>query len=44
VPPATASGAAKIPERMPSSAEWAALLGVALLRDGARHAPRDEPA
>ncbi|WP_175884900.1 TetR/AcrR family transcriptional regulator [Burkholderia sp. BCC0044] len=47
VPQATASGAAdraEIPERMPSSAEWGALLGVALLRNGARKAPRDEPA
>ncbi|NTZ05995.1 TetR/AcrR family transcriptional regulator [Burkholderia metallica] len=47
VPRATASGTADIPEnpeRMPSSAEWAALLGVALSRAGARHAPRDEPA
>ncbi|WP_232445429.1 TetR/AcrR family transcriptional regulator [Burkholderia ubonensis] len=34
-PPAAASGAADTPERMPSSAEWAAVLGVALLRAGA---------
>ena len=34
-PPAAASGAADTSERMPSSAEWAAVLGVALMRAGA---------
>ncbi|MXN75423.1 TetR family transcriptional regulator [Burkholderia sp. 4701] len=39
-PPDAASGAAGTSDRMPSSVEWAAVLGVALLRAGAR---RNEP-
>ncbi|VWB27675.1 TetR/AcrR family transcriptional regulator [Burkholderia latens] len=43
VPRATASGAPDAPQQhMPSSGEWAARLGIALLAAGAQH--RDEPA
>ncbi len=42
-PPDAASGVTGISDRMPSPAEWAAVLGVALLCAGARYARRDEP-
>ncbi|RQS14605.1 TetR family transcriptional regulator [Burkholderia sp. Bp9002] len=42
-PPGAASGVAGTSDRMPSSAESAAVLGVALLCAGSRYARHDEP-
>ncbi|MCA8276103.1 TetR/AcrR family transcriptional regulator [Burkholderia sp. AU30280] len=42
--PETTGGATATADRMPSTAAWAAALGVALLSAGARYARRDDPA